>query len=119
MFVSLPGEPLLLLPYFQLPLLSVGLHISPKLPGNRNPLLHHVFPVLQAPPPPEAMQTPLDIYSIMKSDALAVAIDIALASGGKVSGDIASQLSCRLAWKTPKSAATSGCWIHLILCVRA
>ena len=45
------GEPLLLVPYFYLPLLSLAMHATWRLPGARNPLFHHAFPILDRAPP--------------------------------------------------------------------
>ena len=41
------GEPLLLLPFLHFPLINVVLHCAVKLAAGRDPMNHHVFPILQ------------------------------------------------------------------------
>ncbi len=51
-----PGDPLLLLPYLNVPLLTALLHTTWVVPPGRDAAQHHVFPLLYAPPPPGAVQ---------------------------------------------------------------
>lgn len=75
------GDPLLVLPAFHLPFVTVSFGISTKMPGGRSPLFHHAFPVLSAPPGPDAPpQEVVDVFSLMKCEGWSLAIDIAVNS---------------------------------------
>jgi len=75
-----PGEPLLLLPAFHIPLANVTFHITCKMPRGRNPLLHHAFPIHASPPPPGAVQPFVDVFALMKCEGWSLGIDLAVNS---------------------------------------
>jgi hypothetical protein len=68
------------LPAFHVPLANIGFLITAKMPRGRNPLLHHAFPILDAPPPTGAVQEFVDVFRLMKCDGWALGIEIAVAS---------------------------------------
>lgn len=77
--VHLPvaGDSLLVLPAFHLPLATLSFDITNKLPGGRNPLLHHCFPIHTEPPGPNTPpQEFVDVFSLMKSEGWCLGIDI-------------------------------------------
>ena len=86
------GDPLLLVPLMSVPGAKILLHLTWKLPGGRNPLFHHVFPVIPYPErgglrgqsdPSHSVprQQPVDVVGMMKATALAVALDLTFSSG--------------------------------------
>ncbi|WIA10179.1 hypothetical protein OEZ85_010383 [Tetradesmus obliquus] len=75
------GDSLLVLPAFHLPLTTAVFNISTKLPGGRSQLFHHAFPILTAPPGPDAKpQEVIDVFSMMKCEGWSLGIDIAVNS---------------------------------------
>lgn len=75
------GDSLLVLPAFHLPLANITFNITTKLPGGRSSLFHHVFPILTEPPPAHSPpQELVDVFSLMKCEGWALAIDIAVNS---------------------------------------
>lgn len=70
-----------MLPAFHLPLTTAVFNISTKLPGGRSQLFHHAFPILTAPPGPDAKpQEVIDVFSMMKCEGWSLGIDIAVNS---------------------------------------
>jgi hypothetical protein len=77
----LTGDAMLVLPAFHLPLANLTFNISTKLPGGRNPMFHHVFPILTAAPPANSPpQEMVDVFSLMKCEGWSLGIDIAVNS---------------------------------------
>jgi hypothetical protein len=75
------GDSLLVLPAFHLPLTTAVFNISTKLPGGRSQLFHHAFPILTAPPGPDAKpQEVIDVFSMMKCEGWSLGIDLAVNS---------------------------------------
>lgn len=75
------GDSLLLLPAFHLPLANITFLITTKLPGGRSSLFHHVFPILDTPPGPDAAtQDVVDVFSLMKCEGWSLGINIAVNS---------------------------------------
>jgi hypothetical protein len=71
-----PSDPLLILPGFHLPMVRLTFNITVKLPGGRNPLFHHAFPILTAPAGLGVVQEPVDVFAMMVSEGYALGIDI-------------------------------------------
>lgn len=70
-----------MLPAFHLPLVTLTFNITNKLPGGRNPLLHHCFPIRTEPPGPGApCQEFVDVFALMKSEGWSLGIDITVNS---------------------------------------
>lgn len=84
MLFALPphtGDSLLVLPGFHLPLVTLTFNISNKLPGGRNPQLHHCFPIRAEPAGPDTpCQEFVDVFSLMKSEGWCLSIDIVVSS---------------------------------------
>eukprot|EP00775_Hariotina_reticulata_P010874 gene10874-11028_t len=69
------------MPAFHLPQVTLSFLINAKMPGGRNPQLHHAFPVLTAPPPAGSCpQQLVDVFSLMRCEGWSLAIDIAVKS---------------------------------------
>jgi hypothetical protein len=75
-----PGDPLLVLPAFHVPLANISFLITARMPRGRNPLLHHAFPILDCPPPQGAVQEFVDVFRAMKCEGWSLGIEIAAAS---------------------------------------
>ena len=98
MFSVPAGEPLLLVPLLSIPLLKLSVHTSWKLPGGRNQLQHHIYPIVNpasssssaktsspsAPVPGNLtgpVQLPLQPAKFVKSTGLVLSLDFNLSSG--------------------------------------
>jgi len=76
-----PGDPLLALPFFYLPLLNVGTTVKWAMPNGRDPLDHHIYPrvtdwaQLQNAP----LQVPLNTVYLASSESCSIGLDFSIA----------------------------------------
>jgi hypothetical protein len=84
---------LLLVPLLSVPLLKLNVHLTWKLPLGRNPMHHHIFPlvkrgsqsegILNSPSEDVHRQMPLYAGDYMGAEGLSVGLDFSLTSGGE------------------------------------
>lgn len=82
-----PSQPLLLLPGFHLPMVNLTFTLTQKLPANRSPMFHYLYPVLTRDQlSPDARQAPVDVVAKMKCEGWGLGIDIKVEPGESAGG---------------------------------